>query len=308
MKRALVTGSSGFVGGHFVRRLHADGWAVTGIDPDRFGAPVGVPYWDADCRDLFAERGFFADLPPYDLVVHCAAIVGGRAKIEGAPMAIAENLNIDSALWQWALRTRPGRVVYFSSSAAYPIHLQTDGWRGPLTEGDIITNYLEQPDQTYGLAKLVGEIQAAHVRAEGVPVTVVRPFSGYGHDQDLTYPFPAFIDRAIRREDPFRIWGDGEQVRDFIHISDIVDAVMVMVAEGIDGPVNLCTGVPTSFNDLAELVCASARYVPELAHVLAAPVGVRYRVGEPSLLRSFFTPKVSLEEGVARALAARLAA
>lgn len=223
-------------------------------------------------------------------------------------MAVATDLAIDADLWQWALRTRPGRVVYFSSSAAYPTWLQNAPGDHVLTEGDINLARIDHPDQTYGLAKLVGEIQAAHVRAEGVPVTVIRPFSGYGHDQDLTYPFPAFIDRAIRREDPFRIWGDGEQVRDFIHISDIVDAVMVMVGEGIDGPVNLCSGVPTSFNDLAELVCASARYVPELAHVLAAPVGVRYRVGEPSLLRSFYEPKVSLEEGVAMALRARMAA
>lgn len=295
VRTALVTGHAGFVGGHFTRRLLADGWAVYGVDV------ANGP--GEDCRRLFATSD-----ERYDLVIHCAAVVGGRAMIEGQPMAVATDLAIDADLWQWALRTRPGRVVYFSSSAAYPTWLQNAPGDHVLTEGDINLARIDHPDQTYGLAKLVGEIQAAHVRAEGVPVTVIRPFSGYGHDQDLTYPFPAFIDRAIRREDPFRIWGDGEQVRDFIHISDIVDAVMVMVGEGIDGPVNLCSGVPTSFNDLAELVCASARYVPELAHVLAAPVGVRYRVGEPSLLRSFYEPKVSLEEGVAMALRARMAA
>lgn len=294
VRSALVTGHAGFVGRHFVRRLLADGWAVYGVDV------ANGP--GEDCRRLFATSD-----ERYDLVVHCAAVVGGRAMIEGQPMAVATDLAIDADLWQWALRTRPGRVVYFSSSAAYPIawqHGQGIHASRRLTETDIIPGKLETPDQTYGLAKLVGEVQAELVRAEGVPVSVVRPFSGYGEDQALDYPFPSFIDRAVRREDPFTIWGDGLQVRDWVHISDVVEAVMVMVAEGIDGPVNLCSGVPTSFVDLAELVCASARYVPELAFVRDAPVGVRFRVGDPSLLRSFYEPAVTLEEGVARSLAA----
>lgn len=287
--RALVTGDMGFVGGHFVRRLLADGWAVAGVD-----ITAASP---RDCRDYFATSTF-----RYDLVVHCAAVVGGRARIDGAPMAVADNLSIDSALWQWALRTKPGRVVYFSSSAAYPVCLQSSPRFGPLTEGRIDLDAIAQPDQTYGLAKLVGEAQARLVRAEGVPVSVVRPFSGYGEDQALDYPFPSFIDRARRREDPFTVWGDGGQVRDWVHIDDVVGAVMVMVAEGIDGPVNLCTGRATSFDELASLVCGAAGYAPALSHVLDAPSGVRYRVGDPSLLSSFYVPRVSLEEGVARAL------
>lgn len=295
MKRALVTGHAGFLGGHFVRRLLADGWAVYGVDI------ANGP--GEDCRKLFATSD-----ERYDLAIHCAAVVGGRATIDGEPMAVATDLAIDSDYFQWCLRTRPRRAVYFSSSAAYPVDLQAEGSRHRLTEADIDLSAPRLPDAVYGWCKLTGEMQAELVRAEGVPITVLRPLSGYGEDQALDYPFPSFIDRAVRREDPFTIWGDGEQVRDFIHVEDVVDAVMTMVAEGIDGPVNLCTGVATSFNHLAELVCASARYVPELRHVVDAPVGVRYRVGDPGLLSSFFTPSVSLEEGVHMALRARMAA
>lgn len=295
MKRALVTGHAGFLGGHFVRRLLADGWAVYGVDI------ANGP--GEDCRKLFATSD-----ERYDLAIHCAAVVGGRATIDGEPMAVATDLAIDSDYFQWCLRTRPRRAVYFSSSAAYPVDLQAEGSRHRLTEADIDLSAPRLPDAVYGWCKLTGEMQAELVRAEGVPITVLRPLSGYGEDQALDYPFPSFIDRAVRREDPFTIWGDGEQVRDFVHVEDVVDAVMTMVAEGIDGPVNLCSGVPTSFNHLAELVCASARYVPELRHVVDAPVGVRYRVGDPGLLSSFFTPSVSLEEGVHMALRARMAA
>lgn len=301
VRSALVTGHAGFVGRHFTRRLLADGWAVYGVDV------ANGP--GEDCRRLFATSD-----ERYDLVVHCAAVVGGRAMIEGQPMAVATDLAIDADLWQWALRTRPGRVVYFSSSAAYPTVLQnptdppTPDYPMALKELHINLSNIFQPDQTYGLAKLVGEVQAELVRAEGVPVTVVRPFSGYGEDQALDYPFPSFIDRAVRREDPFTIWGDGQQVRDWVHISDVVEAVMVVVAEGIDGPVNLCSGVPTSFVDLAELVCAAAGYAPELRFDLEAPRGVAYRVGDPTLMRSFYTPRVGLEAAVAEAVRGRRAA
>lgn len=297
MKRSvLVTGHFGFVGSHFVRRLVDDGWKVTGID-------VAAPAGD-DCRDLFA----WGDLS-YDLVVHCAAVVGGRAKIEGAPMAVADNLSIDAGLWQWALRTRPGRVVYFSSSAAYPVWRQTGEFDDApkvqlLTEDWIDLADIDQPDQTYGLAKLVGEIQAGLVRAEGVPVTVVRPFSGYGPGQPLDYPFPSFIQRAAEKADPFVVWGTGEQVRDWVHIDDIVETVMVMVDEGIDGPVNLCTGIPTSMFQLA-VKCAQARgYLPEIQPLPDRPAGVAYRVGDPTLLHQIRKPRVPLEEGIRRALAA----
>jgi nucleoside-diphosphate-sugar epimerase len=288
----LLTGDAGFVGRHFLERLKADGWDIEGCDIRR-----GMT---EDCRRVFEGSTH------YDLVVHCAAIVGGRAKIEGAPMAVADNLSIDAGLWQWALRTRPGRVVYFSSSAAYPVVLQTGSTPWTLAEEDMhIADGIRQPDQTYGLAKLVGEIQASLVREEGVPVTVIRPFSGYGTDQPTDYPFPAFIDRALAKTDPFTVWGDGQQVRDWVHIDDIVELTMACVEAGVDGPVNACTGRPTSFDELATIVCREAGYMPDLHHVLDAPSGVQYRVGSPAVMNTIHTPAVSLEEGVRRAMTER---
>ena len=163
-------------------------------------------------------------------MLHAAAVVGGRQVIDHQPLAQAVNLELDAALFRWAERTRPGRVVYFSSSAVYPVHFQGAQQHCRLRE-DLVDARLAEgtvgvPDQLYGWAKLTGEHLAARARDEGVAVTVVRPFSGYGEDQDDCYPFPAFIDRALRREDPFLIWGNGDQVRDFIHIDDIVEATM----------------------------------------------------------------------------------
>jgi nucleoside-diphosphate-sugar epimerase len=205
-------------------------------------------------------------------------------------------------------------VLYFSSSAVYPTWLQANGPLGvpgpySLREADVDPalsgTKVGVPDQLYGWAKLTGENLAHRARAEGLRVSVVRPFSGYGSDQDASYPFPAFIDRALRREDPFTIWGDGSQVRDFIHIDDIVRACAAMWEQGIDGPVNLGTGRAVTMTELARMACRQANYEPEFKFDLSAPRGVSYRVADNSLMREFCEPEVTLERGVAQALAWR---
>jgi nucleoside-diphosphate-sugar epimerase len=234
-------------------------------------------------------------------------VIGGRAKIDSDPLALAENLELDAAMFRWASRTRPGRVVYLSSSAVYPVGLQKSPvHNGPLKEWQQETDggVSGHPDQVYGWSKLVGEMLAGKLGEAGVPVTVVRPFSGYGADQDPAYPFPAFIQRARRHADPFEVWGDGQQARDFIHVDDMVAATLTMAASGIDGPLNICTGRATSFDELAGLVCEAAGYRPMLQHHPEQPRGVAYRVGDPTRLLEVYEPKVTLEEGIRRALEA----
>lgn len=292
MKTALVTGSEGFAGRHYCQALEEDGW-----DVDRCDLSLG--------RGSDASTLFRYGMRSYDLVIHCAAIVGGRAVIDGAPLALASNLELDAGLFQWALRTQPGHVVYVSSSAAYPVSLQQLEFRQSLTEGDIDLDSFSvgMPDQLYGWAKLTGEVLARRAQQEGLAVSVIRPFSGYGEDQDESYPFRAFAERVKRCDDPFEIWGDPLQCRDFIHINDIVAATLLMVKERIDGPVNLGTGIATSMIDLAAAFCRDAAgYLPRVDVIRGAPMGVGYRVADVSYLRSFYEPKITLEEGIRRAL------
>ena len=108
--------------------------------------------------------------------------------------------------------------------------------------------------------------------------------------------------RGKRKDNPFEIWGTGEQVRDFIHIEDVVSATLEAVNQDIQGPVNLGCGRATSFNELAKLVSTEVGYTPEIKHILGAPEGVSYRVCDPSKLLTFYTPKISLEEGIRRAI------
>lgn len=285
--KVLITGDAGFVGRHFRTYLEAQGAEIVGID-----IVNGI-----DARDFFKTND-----DHFDLVIHLAAVVGGRKLIEGSPLSLAVDLSIDAEMFGWAMRTRPTRIVYFSSSAAYPTELQRLEDKRQLQESDIDLDRIATPDLSYGWAKLTGEMLAKHARAAGLKVSIFRPFSGYGEDQALDYPFPSFIARAKGLNDPFDIWGDGKQTRDFIHIDDIVEAVFAAIANDIE-VVNLCTGRATSFNDLAQIVADIAGYKPTLRHLTAEPVGVSYRVGDPTLMLSFYTPKISLEEGIARSLA-----
>lgn len=285
--KVLITGSAGFVGRHMRAALRDHD--VHAIDL------ANHPSFDA-LRYFETQNGHF------DLVLHCAAFVNGRAGIDGSPAYLhAYNTQLDAAMFSWALRNAPGRVVYISSSAAYPAWDQY-GECEPLHEDLIDVTEPNVPETSYGMSKLHGEQMAADVRQAGVPVTVVRPFSGYGADQSLHYPFPSFIRRALDREDPFEIWGSGQQVRDWLHIDDLVAGTLAAVEAGIDGPVNLCTGRGTSFDELADMVTKMASYSPEIRHREDKAGGVDYRVGDPTLMHQFFRPQVSLEEGIARAL------
>jgi nucleoside-diphosphate-sugar epimerase len=290
--KVLITGAAGFLGRHFTTRLFDDGHTVAPTD-------IAEPY------GLDAIEMFKSSEAQYDLVLHLAAVSPHRAAIDGRALAVgAGGLALDAAMFDWAARTRPGRVVYFSSSAAYPVHMQDGEVDFRLTEDDVNLTRPNEADAIYGWVKLTGERLADAYRQQGGAVTVVRPFSGYGEDQSSSFPFGAFRDRASSRSDPYTIWGDGEQVRDFVHVDDIVAATLAAVEHGVDGPLNVCTGVGTSMRDLAELFAATAGYRPAYELHPEAPAGVAYRVGDPARLHELYVPRVSLAEGVKRALEA----
>lgn len=281
--KILITGSEGFVGKYFRKRLEEHDLTLVDIKK-------GI-----DCRDFFKR-----DDKEYDLVIHLAAIVGGRESIEGRPMAVADNFSIDSEFFQWCLKTKPKKIVYFSSSAAYPTHYQQGSEAKRLQEWMITPSSPNGPDMTYGMAKVIGEYLASFVEN----VHIFRPFSGYAYDQDLNYPFPMYIKRALEKSDPFEVWGPGTQTRDFIHMTDVVNAVMTAVEQGITGPINLGTGRSTSFLELAQMSMDAVGYKGEILTRPDKPVGCMHRVSDNTKLLSFYTPKITLEAGIIEAVTA----
>lgn len=282
--RVLLTGSAGFIGSVIAARLVKAGHPLTRVDK-RTGT---------DARDFFRSG---SPTRNYDLVIHCAAVVGGRILIENS-MAHAENLEIDAALFRWAEAVKPRRIVYISSVAAYPTGLQTTTG-GALYEEDIDLDDMWVPDQLYGWAKLTGEYMAAR---STIPVSIPRPFTVYGPGQDLIFPFANIAMQIQQRRNPVTVWGSGNQIRDFIHVDDVADGIIAMAEKEVDGPVNFCTGRPVSLRDLIAMMAKQAGYSPDIECVMGKPEGLICRVGNPERLQEFYKPAVTLEEGIRRAL------
>lgn len=313
--RTLVTGGCGFVGRHVVRRALAredEVWIVddlsTGKHPTLWLSPgheLATRIFLCDCRPWFRKE----TMPHFDNVFHLAAVVGGRAKIEGDPMAVAQDLSIDADFFSWAVRNKPARILYASSSAAYPIQLQEAGAQ-PLSE-DLLEDPLvrPQPDTTYGWSKLTGEYLAQiAARHYGLSVACVRPFSGYGEDQDESYPVPAIAGRAARREDPLTIWGPGNQGRDFVHIDDCVDIMFEAIHRIRDGAaVNIGSGVLTTFAQVAGIFARLAGYIPNISCQPSMPTGVHSRYCDNSRMKAMMGCglSISLEEGFRRVYEAK---
>jgi UDP-glucose 4-epimerase len=342
--KVLVTGGCGFVGRHLVARLaateDAEIWVVddlsTGRHPATWDSPatvtshrqpyrsalvfelagtssqlvfVNAPWQSIASVELDHQPGYgHPPLPHFDEVYHLASVVGGRAMIDGDPLAVGIDLAIDSSLYLWAVKVgRPDRLLYASSSAAYPVSQQTDEAAVALTEEmlDPKAGFL-QPDMTYGWSKLTGEY-LGQMAAEryGLSVAVVRPFSGYGEDQDLSYPVPAIALRVAARQDPVRVWGSGLQGRDFVHIDDCVEACIRACRRISDGSaVNIGSGALTSFRELAALMVELEGYEAPVEGTDDKPVGVAQRYCDPTRMHKLldWEPEISLRDGIERVL------
>lgn len=337
MRIHLVSGACGFVGRNMVKRLvkttkdkvfmiddlsigrHPSEW-LEGFNSKMQGdleildKEERLYFWKGDFRNLlfymrenprFIQEKYGIEFERFADVFHFAAIVGGRMKIEGDPMIVALDLSIDAEFFYWITQHKPERVLYPSSSAAYPVSLQTTEAAIALSEGDIdFKKNLGTPDMTYGWSKLTGEF-LAQIAAKhyGVPVACIRPFSGYGEDQEQSYPVPAIAARAAKKEDPFEVWGSGKQGRDFVHIDDVLDFIFLLLDNVNDGSAyNIGSGRLTSFLELIEVFSDIAGYKPKVKPLLDKPVGVHSRYANMDLVDKTFgwKPKISLLEGMTR--------
>jgi UDP-glucose 4-epimerase len=335
---SLVTGGCGFVGRHLIHRLLSLGhdiWVIddlsTGLHPGQWLSGAGlrpapsnpvlytlgsrtVTFLHEDVavtmlKQLGKIPGAY-NFPHFDWVFALASVVGGRAVIDGDPMYVAVDLGLDALFFLWLVRNKHavGRVLYASSSAAYPVKLQAREGHVALRERmiDFSTGDLGQPDMTYGWSKLTGEyLSYLAAKQYGIHIACVRPFSGYGEDQDLTYPVPAIAFRVARGDDPITVWGTGEQGRDFVHIEDCITAMLLAIERISDGSgVNIGTGTLTTFLEVARTFARLAGSHAPVAPTIGKPVGVQSRYCDPSHMQQVlgWKPTISMEEGFARVL------
>ena len=318
----LITGGCGFIGRHFTKKMCDLGYVVDVVDNMSSKSSLYKDKWidRLNCTFNFFEQDISEYLgktrKKYDIIIHASAIVGGRETIEKDPLLISSNITIDNELFRWIEKNPTKYLVYFSSSAAYPIKLQRQESHKKLGlyDIDITKNNICIPDLTYGWSKLTGEF-LLNILSNRVDtnISIYRPFSGYGEDQHSSYPFPSIMKKVLSGKEEIEIWSDA--VRDFVYIDDIVEYVLQTCFHNNKLVTkNIGSSIATSMSELANTI-SNVKFNRNIKiNILDdMPKGVYYRVSNDSISNdsisndsiSFNKPEyklTSLEEGIRKSI------
>jgi nucleoside-diphosphate-sugar epimerase len=310
-QKVLVTGGCSFIGSHLVDALLARAATVRVADDLSSGTRANIEGWLELGRVEFLEGNLLdaglADRAVHgmDHVFHLAANHGGRGYIDLHQAACATNLALDGLMIRAAHRAGVGHFTFASSGCVYPDHLQHDP-----SEVLYLTEDLVKPpydaDNLYGWAKLMCELtlQAYH-RDFGLKCASLRYFTAYGERCLENHAVIAMIARAFVKQDPFIVWGTGEQIRNWTHVSDIVEGT-ILAAEKIDDgtAVNLGTMERTRVIDAARMILERTGVKAKLQPDPSKPTGPYNRVCDNTLGKKLlgWEPKVTFSEGLDRTI------
>ena len=245
----------------------------------------------------------------FDYAFHLAAMVGGRLMIENNPLAVADDLAIDAAYWQWATVAQPQKTVCFSSSAAYPIKLQRpDGLRSSEGRHDLLRKRHRHARHELRLGEAdLRVLGATGLREAWTEVDLLSAVFRLWRGSGRRLPIPQHLQASARQiavRKCSRCGAAGTQMRDFIHIEDCVDGVMTTMDKIDDGgAVNLSTGILTSFIDFAKLAAEIVGYHPRVTGLSDKPAGVHARGGDTTKQKQLgFEYTTRFRNGIERAL------
>ena len=316
--RVLVTGGAGFIGGSLVKRLVLEGARVQVIDNlwrgslDNLARPDGSHVIDV-------ERDFhLADLTDYtkcveliadvDWVYHLADIVGGvQFVFSNESFVFRQNVLINTNALSACITNSIPNYVYVGTACSYPKHLQMVPGIVPLREDQ---TYPAEPESSYGWSKLMGEYEAEQLAQKSgkINVGVLRLHNVYGpgapFEGDGAQVLPSLIRKAIRfPEEPFIVWGSGDQYRDFVYVDDIVEALILVAQRGMNkGLTQIGSERATTIREAAELIVRISRKSIAITYDTSKPEGDRGRIAVCDRARDILSWKetVTLDDGLKR--------
>ncbi len=295
--KSLVTGGAGFIGSHLVDSLLELGHEVTVLDNFSTGRPENLAHVADRIQihecDLGKAGGWTQELVGVDWVFHLAALADIVPSIQDPRVYFRSNVDGTFNMLLASHEARIQRFIYVASSSSYGLPEVF-----PTPESAVI-----RPQYPYALTKHLGEELVLHwAQVYGLPALSLRFFNVYGPRSRTsgTYGavFGVFLAQKLAGE-PFTVVGDGEQTRDFTHVSDIVAALLAAAqSEHSDRVYNAGSGTTVSVNRLVELLGGQKVHIPK-------------RPGEPDCtfadisriqIELSWQPRVSIEEGVAQLL------
>jgi GDP-D-mannose 3',5'-epimerase len=306
MKRILVNGAGGFIGGHLVKRLKAEGNWVRAVDIKEhdFSVPPADEFIKGDLCDPEVMKKAVKGI---DEVYQLAADMGGAGYIftgdhDAAVMTNSATINLNAL--NFGVQAGVKRFFYSSSACIYPEYNQMDPDNPKCSEASA---YPAAPDSEYGWEKLFSErLYLSYMRNHGVQVRVARFHNIFGLEgtwQGGKEKSPAALCRKIA-ECPeggeIEIWGDGKQTRSFLFIDECVDGVRRLMDSDFTGPVNVGSEEMVTINHLAEIIMGVAGKKVGIKHI-PGPLGVRGRNSDNHLIREKlgWAPSKPLRDGLA---------
>ena len=311
MKKILALGGAGFIGSYVVRELLSRDFELTVVDNfSKYGFLRHDFYDHARFRlvNKDVRQMYPVEFKGYDVVLCLAALIGGIKYFHRIPYRIArDNTELLCHAIDCTLASSPeATFVYVSSSMVY------ERMQRPVTEEDALTQPV--PLTNYGMQKLFGEFVTRGAHEEmGLTYLIVRPFNAVGGgelpdmtadgsvDFGMAHVIPDFIYKAMIKQAPFEIFGDGAQVRTFTHAQDVAEALRVMLEKGTrDDDFNICGNNTLRMDELATRIWARVNPTvpfPDFRNMPVPPADVRYRVGVSEKARRLlgWNPRYGLE-------------
>lgn len=303
MKKILVTGSSGFIGGHLVKRLRDQGHFVVGVDLEMPKYNTPDEFIQCDLRNEYSTFKVFS-AHKFDEVMSMACLMGGMGYI-GNPehsydVMVGSSQVVINTLDN-AIKTGVKKIFYSSSACVYNQQLQEDREALPLAEHHA---YPAFPDLVYGWQKLFSE-QIHQAAADKIDIRIARFHNIYGPEGTWyggKEKAPAAICRkVIESKDKIEIWGSGLQTRSFLYVDDCIDGIMALMASDYKEPINIGSEEVISINDLAQMVIAISGKDLKIKNI-SGPTGVMGRNSDNSLVRDVlkWEPQHSLLHGITK--------
>jgi GDP-D-mannose 3', 5'-epimerase len=305
MKRVLVNGAGGFIGGHLVKRLKRDGYWVRAVDIKRHEY-TSLPADEFVLGDLRDQRVAAAAVQGVEEIYQLAADMGGAGYIftgehDAAVMHNSAIINLN--MLEHGRKAGVRKFFYSSSACIYPKYNQQDPDNPKCNEESA---YPAAPDSEYGWEKLFSErLYLAYGRNCGVEVRIARFHNIFGPKGTWTggkEKAPAALCRKIA-EAPnggeIEIWGDGLQTRSFLFVDECVEAIQLLMASDFTGPVNVGSEEMVTINELARIIMEIAGKRLRIRHI-RGPLGVRGRNSDNRLIRERlgWAPSRPLREGL----------
>ena len=297
-KEVLVAGGTGLIGVPLVNRLIKLGARVTVASLDNPDTVAeGMSFFQVDLRELNECLKICKDK---EIVFNLTGVKGSPAMTAKKPASFfVPTISLNTNIMEAARRCGVDRFLYTSSIGVYsPSEI--------FHEDDVWNTFPSPNDRFAGWAKRMGELQAEAYAIEygWERISIVRPANVYGpfdnFDPGSAMVIPSLINRATSGENPLLVWGDGSQIRDFVHADDVARGMLVVVEKGVNEPINLGSGVGISIKSVVDEI---VKNVPgKLIAVKwdpSKPSGDQKRLMDTRRAKTYgITPKISIPEGI----------